>query len=338
MTACEKEKKSYAVFTEKLREELELRAYVAAHIDEAVEKKYLQVYYQPAVRTLTGKLPGMEALVRWHDPVYGLLTSNQFIPVLEEERLTDKLDAFVVRECGRQLRQRLDEKKPVVPVSFNIFRLDFQLTDPYAVVEAIVQEYNLPRGLLRVELTETAMVSDSEKIMHMIDRFRSSGYSSLNVLKDYHFDELKIDMEFLRVFNDTSRKIITSVVMMAKAIGIHTLAEGVETREQVEFLRSIGCEKIQGYYYGRLMPYELLLEHCSEQHLCAETDGEEHIYEQTGLFHVITTAPVALFSDDGTTLQMVYANDAYQKVMAELGFYSLEEINHKRRSRNGKTK
>lgn len=84
------------------------------------------------------------------------------------------------------------------------------------------------------------------------------------------------------------------------------------------------------------MPYELLLEHCSEQHLCAETDGEEHIYEQTGLFHVITTAPVALFSDDGTTLQMVYANDAYQKVMAELGFYSLEEINHKRRSRNGK--
>lgn len=332
MTACEKEKKSYAVFTEKLREELELRAYVAAHIDEAVEKKYLQVYYQPVVRTLTGKLPGMEALVRWHDPVYGLLTSNQFIPVLEEERLIDKLDAFVVRECGRQLRQRLDEKKPVVPVSFNIFRLDFQLTDPYAVVEAIVQEYNLPRGLLRVELTETAMVSDSEKIMHMIDRFRSSGYSSLNVLKDYHFDELKIDMEFLRVFNDTSRKIITSVVMMAKAIGIHTLAEGVETREQVEFLRSIGCEKIQGYYYGRPMPYELLLEHCSEQHLCAETDGEEHIYEQTGLFHVITTAPVALFSDDGTTLQMVYANDAYPKVMAELGFYSLEEINHKRRS------
>lgn len=101
MTACEKEKKSYAVFTEKLREELELRAYVAAHIDEAVEKKYLQVYYQPVVRTLTGKLPGMEALVRWHDPVYGLLTSNQFIPVLEEERLIDKLDAFVVRECGR---------------------------------------------------------------------------------------------------------------------------------------------------------------------------------------------------------------------------------------------
>ena len=77
--------------------------------------------------------------------------------------------------------------------------------------------------------------------MHMIDRFRSSGYSSLNALKDYHFDELKIDMEFLRVFNDTSCKIITSVVMMAKAIGIHTLAEGVETREQVEFLRSIGC-------------------------------------------------------------------------------------------------
>lgn len=341
--ACEsikKEKKSYAVFTERLREELELRAYVAAHIDEAVKKKYLQVYYQPVVRTLTGRLSGVEALVRWHDPVYGLLTPNQFIPVLEEERLIDKLDAFVVRECGRQLRRRLDEKKPVVPVSFNISRLDFQLTDPFAVVEAVVQEYELPRELLRVELTETAMVSDSENIMHMIERFRSSGYevwlddfgsgySSLNVLKDYHFDELKIDMEFLRVFNDTSRQIITSVVMMAKAIGIHTLAEGVETLEQVEFLRSIGCEKIQGYYYGRPMPYELLLEHCQEQHLCAETGGEERIYEQTGLFNVITTAPVALFSDNGTTLQMIYANDAYQKVMAGLGFYSLEEVNHK---------
>lgn len=240
---------------------MEIRSYVISHIDEAVENGYIEIYYQPVVRTLTGKLAGMEALARWRDPVYGFLRPDQFIPVLEEERLIDKLDRYVIRECGRQLRRQIDAHRPIVPISFNVSRMDFQLMDVLSEIEAVVRENELPRDYLRIEITETAMVQDSDKILKMIDRFRGngysvwlddfgSGYSSLNVLKDYHFDELKIDMEFLRAFNDTSRKIITSVVMMAKAIGIHTLAEGVETREQVRFLRSIGCEKIQGYHYG----------------------------------------------------------------------------------------
>lgn len=330
--------RAYCVFSEHLRQELAVRSYVIAHIDEAVENGYIEIYYQPVVRTLTGNLAGMEALARWHDPVYGFLRPNQFIPVLEEERLIDKLDRYVIRECGRQLRRQMDAHQPIVPISFNVSRMDFQLMDVLSEIESVVRENGLPRDCLRIEITETAMVQDRNRILEMIDRFRGngypvwlddfgSGYSSLNVLKDYHFDELKIDMEFLRVFNDTSRKIITSVVMMAKAIGIHTLAEGVETREQVEFLRSIGCEKLQGYYYGRPMPYDELVAHCRERHLCAETRQEERIYGEAGLFNVIRVSPVALFLDDGKELYMAYENDAYQKVMMAVGISSRRAVN-----------
>lgn len=317
---------------------MEIRSYVISHIDEAVENGYIEIYYQPVVRTLTGKLAGMEALARWRDPVYGFLRPDQFIPVLEEERLIDKLDCYVIRECGRQLRRQIDAHRPIVPISFNVSRMDFQLMDVLSEIEAVVRENELPRDYLRIEITETAMVQDSDKILKMIDRFRGngysvwlddfgSGYSSLNVLKDYHFDELKIDMEFLRAFNDTSRKIITSVVMMAKAIGIHTLAEGVETREQVRFLRSIGCEKIQGYHYGRPMPYDELLVHCQERHLRAETREEARIYEKAGLFNVIMASPVALFLDDGRNLYMAYENDAYRKVMKGVGISGRRAVN-----------
>lgn len=340
--ACDSIKKersrAYCIFLEHLRQELEIRSYVISHIDEAVENGYIEIYYQPVVRTLTGKLAGMEALARWRDPVYGFLRPDQFIPVLEEERLIDKLDRYVIRECGRQLRRQIDAHRPIVPISFNVSRMDFQLMDVLSEIEAVVRENELPRDYLRIEITETAMVQDSDKILKMIDRFRGngysvwlddfgSGYSSLNVLKDYHFDELKIDMEFLRAFNDTSRKIITSVVMMAKAIGIHTLAEGVETREQVRFLRSIGCEKIQGYHYGRPMPYDELLVHCQESHLRAETREEARIYEKAGLFNVIMASPVALFLDDGRNLYMAYENDAYRKVMKGVGISGRRAVN-----------
>lgn len=162
--ACDSIKKersrAYCIFSEHLRQELEIRSYVISHIDEAVENGYIEIYYQPVVRTLTGKLAGMEALARWRDPVYGFLRPDQFIPVLEEERLIDKLDRYVIRECGRQLRRQIDAHRPIVPISFNVSRMDFQLMDVLSEIEAVVRENELPRDYLRIEITETAMVQD----------------------------------------------------------------------------------------------------------------------------------------------------------------------------------
>lgn len=150
-----------------------------------------------------------------------------------------------------------------------------------------------------------------------------SGYSSFNVLQNFHFDELKIDMAFLRNFNDQSRKIIKSIVLMAKSLGVHTLAEGAETQEQVDFLRSVGCEKIQGYFYGRPMKYDDLRVHCRDKNLREETRQEEFAYDKLGLINVLTGAPVALCAVNDKSMRILYENDAYKKVLEDVSVSDL---------------
>ena len=252
-------------YDEDLHRTLMLHNYVVNHIDDAITNGYIKVYYQPVVRTITGTFCGMEALARWIDPEQGFLNPGEFIGALEESKQIHKLDSHVIELVCREMRDQLDQGYPVVPVSFNLSRLDFTGCDIFEVVESILEKYKIERDYIRVEITESIMASDSY-IQHEIERFRlvgyevwmddfGSGYSSLNTLKDYKFDELKIDMAFLSNFNEVSRTIISSMVRMAKSLGLKTLAEGVETKEQMEFLKSIGCEKVQGYYYGK--PLEL---------------------------------------------------------------------------------
>ena len=144
----------------------------------------------------------------------------------------------------------------MIPTSFNLSRLDFFQGSIFEDVETIRERYQMPRNMLYVEITESAFVTEGDVLRQEIDRFREagyevwmddfgSGYSSLNTLKDYTFDEIKIDMAFLSQFTEKSQDIIRAIVRMAKGIGIHTLVEGVETREQAEFARSIGCELLQ---------------------------------------------------------------------------------------------
>lgn len=257
----------WAVYTRDMGEALEKRAFVLGNFNAALEKGHIKVYYQPVVRTMTGKICGVEALARWEDPVYGRLTPNVFIPVLEQARLIHKLDCYVLNQVAKQLHYRLANKQPVLPVSINLSRHDFNLMDPFRMVENVISRYDLQRDYIRIEVTETALVKEKHNLIQTLQQFQRSGYqvwlddfgsaySSLNVLHNYHFDELKIDMAFLRNFNEKSRRILKAIVLMAKDLGVHTLAEGAETKAQVDFLKAIGCEKIQGYYWGQPMSYE----------------------------------------------------------------------------------
>lgn len=257
----------WAVYTRDMGEALEKRAFVLENFNAALEKGHIKVYYQPVVRTMTGKICGVEALARWEDPVYGRLTPNVFIPVLEQARLIHKLDCYVLNQVAKQLHYRLANKQPVLPVSINLSRHDFNLMDPFRMVENVISRYDLQRDYIRIEVTETALVKEKHNLIQTLQQFQRSGYqvwlddfgsaySSLNVLHNYHFDELKIDMAFLRNFNEKSRRILKAIVLMAKDLGVHTLAEGAETKAQVDFLKAIGCEKIQGYYWGQPMSYE----------------------------------------------------------------------------------
>lgn len=239
--------------------------YISENIDIAIQNEYIRVYYQPVISSITGNLVGMEALARWDDPNYGFLSPGVFIPTLEEKHLIHKLDMCVLERVCRDLKTWEDNGIPVVPVSFNLSRLDFELCDAIGIIEKTVRKYKIQTSLLHIEITESTLGTNEDYISNIIDRAHSggfevwmddfgSGYSSLNVLKDYDFDLIKIDMKFLSEFNNRSKEIIRSVVSMAKNLGVHVLAEGVETEDHVNFLREIGCEKLQGFYYSRPVP------------------------------------------------------------------------------------
>lgn len=317
----------YASYSEDMGRRLQEESYVLRHFEKAIEKGDIKVYYQPVVRTLTGKIASIEALARWEDPKQGMLMPNVFIPVLERMRLITKLDFYVVEEAAKLLRFQMENQRPVLPVSVNLSRVDFDLCDPVEKVEEIVGRYELPRDLLRIEITETALALGAKKLQQAIRRFHEagyacwlddfgSGYSSLNMLHHFSFDEIKFDMSFQRNSNEESRKILRALVLMAKNLGIHTLAEGVETEEQAAFLRSIGCEMIQGYLYGKPMPYEACHRHCCEQQLLSEERPEALAMEKAGLTNLLTDVPLAVFCYDGEKrLAELWRNKAYVKTI-----------------------
>ncbi len=308
----------WAVYTRDMGEALEKRAFVLGNFNAALEKGHIKVYYQPVVRTMTGKICGVEALARWEDPVYGRLMPNVFIPVLEQARLIHKLDCYVLNQVAKQLHYRLANKQPVLPVSINLSRHDFNLMDPFRMVENVISRYDLQRDYIRIEVTETALVKEKHNLIQTLRQFQRSGYqvwlddfgsaySSLNVLHNYHFDELKIDRAFLRNFNEKSRRIL-----MAKELGVHTLAEGAETKAQVDFLKAI-----EGYYWGQPMSYEDIQIFCENYEYGQETRREESVYDKAGLINVVTDVPVAIFHYDGKQVVVLSANQTFRQIIRQ---------------------
>lgn len=259
----------YRLYDHALEDKFTLKQYILNSIDDAIRNENIKVYYQPVVSTENGFIVGLEALARWHDPNYGLMPPGQFIETLEEYRQIHKLDKCIIRQVCRDYRYAADNHLPFVPVSLNFSRLDFELCDIVRYLEEMVTEFDVPKNFLDIEITESALVDKQDILTQAIIKLRStgykvwlddfgSGYSSLNVLKDYQFDVLKIDMKFLTGFKDNlkTRPILKNIVGLTKQLDMVSLSEGVETKEQFEFLRSIGCNRVQGYLFSRPVPIE----------------------------------------------------------------------------------
>ena len=260
-------------YDEQMHDDYLLVQYVVTHIDEAIEKGYLKAYYQPVVWSKGRALCGAEALARWIDPKYGFMSPAKFVPALENARLIYKLDKEILRLVCQDIRYNLDNGLPVLPVSINFSRADFGLIDIVEVVTQTVEEYKIPHELLHIEITESALTDEEDTLKLTINRLHEngfatwlddfgSGYSSFNVLKDYEFDVLKLDMKFLTGFSDNkkSRALIKSVISMADQIGMKTLCEGVETMEQAAFLEEASCGRLQGYLYGKPLSYQDMMQ------------------------------------------------------------------------------
>lgn len=315
----------------------DIRDYVIRHLEEAIEKHWIQVYYQPIIRTLTGELCGLEALSRWVDPHIGFLSPASFIPVLEQVRLIHRLDAFVLEEVCRTLRQRLDESLPITPVSFNLSRYDFSLLDVFSLVEETRKRYAVPRDFLHIEITESVLAQNAETVHRVLDQLREegyeiwlddfgSGYSSLSILKDYTVDLVKLDMSFLRSFTEKSRSIIISIISMAKDLGVKTLAEGVETQEHADFLASIGCGRHQGYFYGKPRPLAGTLAHIEAEGRGIELRKWCHFYDMASMVIRQSKRPNAILDmQENGTIRFLYANQPYREQIQMLG-YQLQDI------------
>ena len=263
----------YREYDDSMANDFQKKQYIINNIDEAIKKEYIKVFYQPVINAKTGKLCGLEALARWDDPQYGFLSPADFIQTLEEYYQIYKLDMFVVEKVCQHFVHILERNLPLIPVSLNFSRRDFDSINLAEDVEACLQKYNIDKKLIHIEVTESTLSENDEKLKEILKRFRSNGYalwlddfgagySGLNVLKEYDFDMMKIDMKFLSGFsgNEKARHILKNIITMAKALNMSTLTEGVETEEAYQFLRENGCEQIQGYLFGRPMPDKELYE------------------------------------------------------------------------------
>ena len=259
-------------YDEKMHDDYLMVQYIVTHIDEAIKEGYLKAFYQPVVWSKGRSLCGAEALARWIDPKYGFLSPGKFVPALESAQLIYKVDKEILRLVCQDIRYNLDNGLPVLPVSINFSRADFGLIDIVEVVTSTADAYQVPHELIHVEITESALTDEEDTLKNTINRLHEngfatwlddfgSGYSSFNVLKDYEFDVLKLDMKFLTGFdgNLKSRALIKSVIAMADQIGMKTLCEGVETMEQAAFLEEAMCGRLQGFLYGKPLSYNDML-------------------------------------------------------------------------------
>lgn len=254
-----------AYYDEALRASVLKEQELTGDLDRALEKKEIQIYLQPQI-TGEGRMVGAEALVRWLHPTRGMVMPGEFIELFEHNGLIVKLDQYIWRMACEHLKRWKENGWGDKYISVNISPTDFYFIDIFDTFMKLVEEYQIEPKNLRLEITETAVITNLEKQLELIDKLQSagfvvemddfgSGYSSLNMLKDIRVDVLKFDLNFLRNSNDIerSRKIIKSLMILSQELEMPAISEGVETEEQVEFLKGIGCNLFQGYYFARPM-------------------------------------------------------------------------------------
>ena len=330
-------------FDKSLQQDIDKRDYIISNIDKAIEKKWIQVYYQPIIRTVNGNVCDEEALSRWIDPEKGFLSPADFINVLEEAGLIYKLDLYVVDQIIEKLKIFKEKGIPLIPQSVNLSRSDFEECDIVEEICKRLDEAKIDHSLLTIEITESIIGSNFEYMKTQVERFRSlgfqvwmddfgSGYSSLDVLQDLTFDLIKFDMRFLtQLENGENGKIIlTELMRMATALGLETVCEGVETKEHVEFLGDIGCCKLQGYYFSKPVPLSDILDEKKTQNISYENPEETEYYDTLGKINLYdldwvmsdssvdtdklyTSIPMVIMELNDEAVRIVRSNSTYRE-------------------------
>lgn len=345
--ACDVNRKTrvscFRYFDEGMLQETEMRQYIVDNLDRALAEGWVQAYYQPIVRAGSGRVCDEEALSRWIDPVKGFLSPADFIPALEDARLIWKLDLYMVDRILEKMKEQAEKGFYVVPVSVNLSRVDFDCCDVVEEIRRRVDEAGIERRMLTIEITESVVGKNFSFMKSRIERFRElgfrvwmddfgSGYSTLDVLHQIRFDLIKLDMRFMERFGegDENRIILTELIKMAIGLGLETVCEGVETEEQAEFLREIGCTKLQGYYFSRPNAQSEIYERYRRGTAIGFENPEESGYyaavghinlydlsaiantKEDALRHYFSTLPTAILEVNETRVRYMRANESYK--------------------------
>ena len=259
-----------AMYQTSMKQKLENEQEILFGVKKGLDKREFVIYFQPQCSARTKRIVGAEALVRWNHPHKGLLPPGEFIPILETSGFIAKLDYYVWEEVCRFLHERIEKGLAVVPISVNVSRVDIYQYNITEVFCELITRYELDPKLVEIEITESAYTEDFHYLIQAVKKLRDagfivlmddfgSGYSSLNMLKDIEIDILKIDMKFLEVNDNSAYKsssILESIIQMGKWLGLHLIAEGVETKAQEDNLLSLDCEYMQGYFFYKPMSVE----------------------------------------------------------------------------------
>lgn len=266
-------------YKEQFKTSLYNRKFIEENMQAAIAERQFMMYLQPKYSIAKNEIIGAEALVRWKHPQRGMIYPDQFIPVIEENGFIKKVDYYIWEEACHFIKKCEEAGITSCPVSVNVSRVHLKDNECIQVLDDLIKNNDIPKSLLELEITETAndqqislkaLQLKEEGFTLLMDDF-GSGYSSLNILLETPFDVIKLDKKFMEnmMVSGKGRLILEQVVSMADKLDLDLLAEGVETREQIDLLESIGCDQVQGYYYAKPMPenefFELLLKQQSEK-------------------------------------------------------------------------
>lgn len=333
-------------YTMEMESCLEEEVYLLATIEEGLEKGEFTFFAQPQCNIATGQIVGAEALVRWQKPDGEVLLPGGFIPVLEKNKMIDRLDRYVWEKVCQWLKGWIDQGYSPVPISINVSRIDIYAMDVPKYIFSLLEKYQIPEHLIKIEITESAYTENNNRISHAVNTFRNRGlvvmmddfgcgYSSLNMLKNIPVDVLKLDMRFLQFKEEERQKsanILESIVNMAGLLHLPIVVEGVENESQEKFVQKLGCRYIQGFYYYKPLPIKKFEELLRDKR---QIDTQGLVYKQVEPMHIrefIDTnfvsdsmlnnvlGPVVFFEVLGGDIKITRVNEQYFRMLGEQHF------------------
>lgn len=364
--ACDQRRGSYVsgfrYYDADMLKQVEVVRHVINNLDRALGERWVKVYYQPIIRTVNGNVCDEEALARWIDPVRGMLSPTDFVPVLENAGLIYKLDLYVLDCVLEKMEAHRQSGLAVVPHSINLSRSDFDSCDIVEEIRRRVDAAGFERSSISIEITESIIGRDFDFMKKQVRRFQDlgfpvwmddfgSGYSSLDALQSIEFDLLKFDMSFMRKYDEgnSGRIILTDLMKMANALGVDTICEGVETEAQYRFLQEIGCSKVQGFYFCMPIPAAKIAERHSKGIQIGYENPEESKYyaslgrvnlydpgvitseEEGGFQNYLNSFPMAVLEVADGVVRIARCNKPYREFLSRVLGVAVREIHEGRR-------